>query len=123
MKHNSAIASNSLTFKSCRKSSKLATGTAVQDYINTSYHNLVNHFGKSTIKTDGYKTSREWHVEIEKSGDVLGVVTIYDYKQCKTYAGEKGLEPEHITEWHVGAKNHKLANLVIGLIFDNNWDD
>ena len=120
MEHNSTIATNSLKFISCHKASKHASGSAVQDYINTSYHNLVNHFGKPTIKTDGYKTSSEWHVEIEKSGTVHGVVTIYDYKQCKTYAGDNGLEPEQITEWHVGAKNHKLANLVINLI-DNNW--
>ena len=82
MEHNSGVVSNSLTFKSCNKSSKLAAGTAVQDYINTSYDNLVNHFGEPTIETDGYKTS---------------------------------------SEWHVGAKNHRLANLVINLI-DSNWE-
>ena len=121
MEHNSGVVSNSLTFKSCNKSSKLAAGTAVQDYINTSYDNLVNHFGEPTIETDGYKTSSEWHVEVEKSGVIQGVVTIYDYKQCKTYAGDDGLDSKHITEWHVGAKNHKLANLVINLI-DSNWE-
>ena len=116
MEHNSATTSDRLTFISCHKASKHVNGSSLQDYITTSYHNLVNLFGEPTIRTDKYKTSSEWHVEVERSGTTYGVVTIYDYKQCKTYAGEDGLEPEQITEWNVGAKSYKLAQMVIDFI-------
>jgi len=107
---------NRVTFKNCLKPSKHVTGSGVQDYITTSYHNLVNHFGEPTIETDGYKTSSEWHVEIIVQGSVQGAVAIYDYKQCKTYAGDNGLDTEHITEWHVGSKTNRLAQMVIDFI-------
>jgi len=113
---NNTLTTSPITFRSCNTSSKHVTGGALQTYINTSYRNLVNHFGEPTIETDGYKTSSEWHVEVIIDGVVQGAVAIYDYKQCETYAGVDGLEPQHITQWHVGCKTSRLAGLVVDLI-------
>lgn len=107
---------NTTIFKTCHKPSKHVNGTSLQDYITTSFDNLVNHFGEPTIKTDEWKTSSEWHVEIVEDDSTIGAVAIYDYKQCKTYAGDDGLDPEYITEWHVGAKNPRHAQMVTNYI-------
>tara|TARA_R110002153_G_scaffold4854_4_gene22719 strand:+ start:2169 stop:2516 length:348 start_codon:yes stop_codon:yes gene_type:complete len=107
---------NTITFISCLKPSKHVTGSGFCDSITTGYDNLVNLFGEPTIKTDEYKTSSEWHVEVREEGSIQGAVAIYDYKQCKTYAPAWGLDTEDITDWHIGAKDPKLAKLVIDFI-------
>ena len=78
-------------------------GTGVAGYVECTYRHLVNLFGEPTIKTDGYKTSAEWHIEVRRNDKLQGVASIYDYKEHIGYS-ESGKETQDITHWHVGGK-------------------
>ena len=104
------------TYKSLHKPSKHIVGGGNVGYLTCSYKHLVDMFGEPTIKTDGYKTSAEWHVEHVYDQQFQGVTAIYDYKQCKTYCGESGLETEQITQWNLGGKSQKLASDLINFV-------
>lgn len=114
---------NTTTFLSTHKPSKNLGNAGLSCYMNTSYKNIVRLLGESTIRTDEYKTCCEWHVEVYQDDQLTGAVAIYDYKECKTYRGEHGLEKEHITTWHVGAKDHKLAAKVVNFIAGSKTHD
>lgn len=103
-------------YKSLHKPSKHIVGGGNVGHLTCSYERLVDMFGEPTIKTDGYKTSAEWHVEHVYDQQFQGVTAIYDYKQCKTYCGDDGLETEHITQWNLGGKNQKLAVDLVNFI-------
>lgn len=94
---------NRTTFISLNKPSKHVTGTGLAGYVECSYDHLVALFGEPTIKTDEYKTSAEWHVEVRTNDELQGVASIYDYKQHNVYTGD-GTETHDITHWHVGGK-------------------
>lgn len=94
---------NRKTFVSLNKPSKHVVGTGLAGYVECSYDHLVNMFGEPVIKTDGYKTSAEWHVEVRLNDVLQGVASIYDYKEHKGYR-EDGKETQDITHWHVGGK-------------------
>lgn len=85
--------------------------------INCTYKHLCNVFDDPYIKTDGYKTSAEWHIEVRHDNELRGVVAIYDYKQSKLYYGDDGLNTEDITKWHVGSTKswlaHEVANFIL----------
>jgi len=77
-------------------------GTGCQGYLpeGTRFKDVVRVFGKSQFgaSLDG-KTKAEW------VGRVNGLVfTIYDYKSR--------LDPERNTDWHIGAKQRFVAELV-----------
>lgn len=94
---------NRKTFKSLNKPSRHVIGTGLAGYLDCTYDHLVNLFGEPTIKTDEYKTSAEWHIEVRTNDVLQGVASIYDYKQHKGYC-EDGVETHEIDEWHVGGK-------------------
>lgn len=100
---------NNYTYISLHKPSAQITGSSLMGHVTCTHEYLVNLFGPSMIKTDGYKTSAEWHVEHVIDGVSQGVTAIYDYKQCETYCGEHGVPTELITEWNIGAKSKQLA--------------
>lgn len=95
--------SNRTTFTSLHKPSKHVTGTGVAGYVECTFDHLVNLFGEPMIKTDGHKTSAEWHVEVRLNDVLQGVASVYDYKQHNTYTKD-GTETQDITHWHVGGK-------------------
>ena len=94
---------NRTTFTSLHKPSKHVNGTGVAGYVECTYQHLVNLFGEPTIKTDEYKTSAEWHIEVRRNDVLHGVASIYDYKEHIGYR-EDGKETQDITHWHVGGK-------------------
>lgn len=98
--------------------SRHAAGTSLQCYANFTYADIVDAFGEPLEPVDRYKTSAEWHIEVSRDKDPLGVVTIYDYKEHKGYR-EHGKETHDITEWHVGAKNKHTAAAVVDYIQTN----
>jgi len=104
------------TYTSLAKPSKHIVGSGNMGYLTCTYKHLVNMFGDPVIRTDEYKTSAEWHVEHMHDGEFKGVTAIYDYKQCKTYHGEDGLDVEDITEWNLGGKSSWLAADLIQFI-------
>jgi len=94
---------NRTTFTSLNKPSKHVLGTGLAGYVECTYQHLVNLFGEPTIKTDEFKTSAEWHIEVRRNDELHGVASIYDYKQHDNYTGD-GTETKDITHWHVGGK-------------------
>ena len=92
---------NMNTFKISTDRSK-ANGTCLRGYIDTTYSNLVQHFGKPE-HTSG-KTNALWLIEFD---DGL-VATIYDWK-LNTY-------PTGHYNWHIGAHKgivvSRLANIL-----------
>lgn len=75
----------------------VTSGTYLQGYVESTYQNLVDIFGKPT-SDDGYKTDAEWDLVWEDGT----VTTIYNYKDGKNYNGDDGMDVEDITEWHIG---------------------
>ena len=78
----------------------------------------MNAFGNPITPADKYKTSAEWQIEVSRDAELLGVVTIYDYKEHKGYRSD-GKETQDITEWHIGAKDVYVAASVIDYIQTN----
>jgi len=95
------------------KKAKSVQNTFLQGYIEVPYEKLVKVFGPPE-EGDGYKTQVEWRIEFEDGT----IATIYDYKMSKEYLGpDEGLEPEEITEWHIGGREPQAVILVYTAIF------
>ena len=83
--------------------SSRVTGTSFTGTIKATHAELTEWFGHSQ-QTDEYKTDAEWHVALEKNGEDVGFVAIYNYKNGKNYLGANGLNVDDMDEWHVGSK-------------------
>lgn len=79
---------------------KKRSGTSFRGYLLSTYDQLCTTFGEPVSCGDGHKIDAEWLIDTPH-----GVATIYNYKDGRAYMGEKGLDVEHICEWHVGGKN------------------
>ena len=86
-------------------------GTHLQMEALTTYHDLIDLFGKPT-DGDGYKVDAEWHIRFNDGH----VATIYNWKDGKNYNGPCGLDVEDITEWHIGGKEEFVAARVLKLV-------
>lgn len=83
------------------------SGTSLCGYLRgVSYEQLITVFGAPT-KGDGYKTDAEWDLGYEDGV----VITIYNWKDGKSYCGDEGLEIDQITDWHVGGKPSHRAKI------------
>lgn len=82
--------------------------TSLFGYITTDYANIIALFGKPNRKGDEYKVDAEW--EFEMNGKVM---TIYNYKDGKSYNGRNGLATKDITEWHIGSANDVTKEIPI----------
>jgi len=84
-------------------------------YVETSFENLVRHFGLPNGNGDDYKVSTEWLLE-ESSGLII---SIYDYKETNLYDG--GLPSvdqfrrQKSYNWHIGGsqKGVEIINHII----------
>jgi len=76
------------------------SGTSFKGYAIEPYHRIVEIFGEPNSSGDGYKVDIEWVIDTP-----YGVATIYNYKDGKAYLGNRGLEIQDITDWHIGGKN------------------
>jgi len=100
------------TFLSKRKPSKLIRGAGLSDYIVATRRELhmLFHEPLDTQYIDEYKTTHEWHVEIQHDHKTVGAVAIYDYKNP---APEDVDEPHR---WHVGSKSKTHAMELIDFV-------
>ena len=89
------------------KDDNIVIGTSLMGSFSehTKYNQLVLVFGEPNGITDGYKVDAEWIGTI--NGEVF---TIYNYKSGKNYLGEKGLNVEDITDWHIGGNQAKIVD-------------
>jgi hypothetical protein len=86
----------------------LTDGTSLQGNIHCTYSQLVQEFGEPDRKISGdNKMDCEWIILTPE-----GVATIYNYKDGKAYLGEKGLDKEDITDWHVGGRNMRVLMVI-----------
>jgi len=74
-------------------------GTCLQGYIETTYDELVNVFGKPT-KLRGDKITVEWILQFSDGT----VASIYDWKESET--------PMGTYRWHIGGKSQRAVDLV-----------
>lgn len=89
------------------------SGTSFKGYLLTTYEELVATFGQPKTNPDNHKVDAEWIIDTPH-----GVATIYNYKDGKSYMGDKGLEITQICEWHVGGKSIEPYNWVKKQISD-----
>ena len=95
----------------------VADGVHQQDVITVTYQKLVETFGQPNDETDGFKLDANWLIFTP-----AGVATIHNWKDGKNYLGDRGLEVEQITEWHICAHSTGPADwikLALGL----KWQD
>mgnify|MGYP001311043204 CR=1 FL=1 len=83
-------------------------GTWLQGYIDASYAELVETFGKPNSEGDSYKVDAEWIL----TGPNGEVITIYNYKDGINYCGTDGAHVENIRNWHIGGFNKNVVDLV-----------
>lgn len=107
-----------IIYKPLKQLSSKANGTSLQTYASFTFDDIVSAFGDPMEPSDKYKSSAEWQIEVSRDDDLLGVVTIYDYKEHKGYRSD-GKETQDITEWHIGAKDVYVAAAVIDYIQTN----
>lgn len=105
-----------IEFISKSEPSKLITGSGLAGYVKCSRAHLEALFGPPlpTKYVDEYKTSYEWHVEVNHDGETVGGVAIYDYKS--DHSDDVGEE----IHWHLGSKTNTLALEVTDFITTGN---
>lgn len=87
------------------------------------YNALVKLFGTHNGDGDGDKVSTEWELQHHLTADV---VTIYDYKQTNLYDSDyPSIEDFRASkyEWHIGARDQKVADELIAYINENAEED
>ena len=78
--------------------------------IEVEYAVLVSYFGEPDIG-DQEKTEVEW------VGSVDGYqYSIYDYKEGKCWAGDKGKDVKQITDWHIGGRDPVVVHMLYAVI-------
>lgn len=92
---------------------KLSEGGGYLATIEVSYTDIVAAFGKPS-KGDEYKTEAEWTILFPKSQKI----TIYNYKNSKSYASSCP-EIERVIEWHIGGCNAALVDRLLGMLAGN----
>ena len=103
----------SLLFETHNETEVRVAGTCLQGYINATYQELIDVFGKPT-KSDGYKVDAEWLIEFEDGT----VATVYNWKNGPNYCGAEGTPVEYITEWNVGGNSGTDTVTKIKLVLD-----
>lgn len=87
-----------------------ANGTHLQGYVESTFDEIVEVFGKPNDGPDAYyldKTTCEWVIEFEDGT----VATIYDWKMCET--------PYNKYYWHIGGFNEKATELIQKVVADH----
>lgn len=101
-----------IAFVNQYKPSKLIRGTGLVDYFEATTHELIELFGDPLDDKyiDTYKSSKEWHVEVQHDDRTVGAVSIYDYKNI---APEDPHEPHH---WHLGGRPYTAVMELIDFV-------
>lgn len=90
-------------------------GTSLIGQVSVKYSDIVSLFG-NPMPGCGYKTDAEWVLELISDSGETHVVTIYNWKNGKSYMGEHGLAVEDIDRWNVGGhsvRSHQLLSSTI----------
>jgi hypothetical protein len=99
-----------------RPSKKTNLGTGFKGYLETSFEELVKHFGMPNGEGDDYKVSTEWILEDEKGR----IVTIYDYKETnlysRSYPSVEQFRKRKSYQWHIGAQTTLSVELLVKMI-------
>ena len=80
---------------------KSREGTSFKGYLLAKYDDLISVFGNPISNISNHKIDAEWIIDTP-----FGVATIYNYKDGKSYLGDKGLSVSNIYEWHIGGHNY-----------------
>ena len=91
-------------------------GTSFQGDLYASYNDIVSKLGEPLTEKLCYKSDAEWIIEFEDGT----VATIYNWKDGKSYCGERGMPTESITEWHIGGSIKRVEEWVNDYIH-NSW--
>lgn len=93
-----------------KKSNPIESGEMFLGLVKASYKEMVEAFGKPE-KGDGYKTEVEWNVKL----DTLCKVTIYNYKNSKSY-DSKNPSIKNVTSWCVNGHDSDAIEWVKGAL-------
>jgi len=88
-------------------------GSGLLDRMILPYNILVKTFGEPG-KGNNYSTDAEWKIKFEDGR----VVSIYNYKNGKTYLEDKGTSTKEITTWNIGGKNKSVVKDIVEIIND-----
>ena len=93
-------------------------GTCLQGEIYMPYKEMVNLLGEPTIanSTAGDKTDVEW-VILATIGEESYIITIYNWKDGRSYNGEEGLYNKELCNWHIGGTT-KIVQLLMDILVD-----
>lgn len=92
----------------------ISNGTSLKGYVDTTYQQLVDLFGKPS-PGDEYKVDAEW-VLLGEDGTVA---TIYNWKNGYNYCGNAGVPLYSMRNWHIGGHTQAAVDMVyeaLGLI-------
>ena len=103
-----------------RKGATDINGTCLQGYVNCTYDDLLNTFGKPTIE-GGMETKIEveWELTFIHENYLAyegnkEVATIYNWKNGIRYCGEEeGLEVKNIKQWNIGGHSQDAVQCVM----------
>ena len=76
-------------------------------FLITTFQFLIDAFGDSNGGDDD-KTDAEWNLKFSDGS----YITIYNYKDGKSYNGEDGMDVEDITKWHIGSDKDVSPDVV-----------
>ena len=96
------------TYKTQEDTTANTCGTFGQGGVNCKYKTLVTLFGEPFEGSADGKTDAEWVIEFMDGK----VATIYNWKNGKSYAGDKGKNIENITEWNIGGNCFDVARRI-----------
>ena len=99
-----------------RPSKKTSEGTGFKGYLETSFEELVKHFGMPNNVGDDYKVSTAWVLEDEKGH----IITIYDYKETNLYSQRypsvEQFRKRKSYKWHVRGQTNLAVELLVKMI-------
>ena len=95
-----------------RADSNDANGTHLQGYVQVTYRELTDVFGRPHSDGDGYKVDAEWMIKFP-DGEVA---TIYNWKNGPNYCGDEGIPTRDITTWHIGGNKREVTKRVAELL-------
>lgn len=101
-----------IAFVNQSKPHKLIRGTGLVDYFEATTHELIELFGNPLDHKyiDTYKSSKEWHVEVQHDDRTIGAVSIYDYKMFAPF------DPHETHRWHLGGRPHTAVMELIDFV-------
>lgn len=96
--------------KAAKEKPTETTGTMYMATVEISYQDLFDIFGEPQ-SGDQYKTQAEWTILLPKNK----VLTIYNYKNSRSYSGEFP-EITDVKEWHIGGRGEGVVDTFLRMM-------